>query len=341
MKDSPLILPDASFIEKFNQPKPKPKVGNSSAIRVDAHVDLPYYMMSHGIELSFEELGDGPFTPQRARTTNTRLFCTALFCEDSFNGPGSEARYQEILDFALSHLDTIQIVTRAQELQTMYEDPERFFTILILENADFLADDPADDVARLVRDGVRIVGLTHVGKNRLADGNGVQFAEGVSEVGKEVIRALMEENLIIDTAHLHPKSFWQLMDLTDRPLICSHTGVQEVCKMPRNLSLDQAAEIIDRGGVIGVSLNPEMLSTQEKVGIETVFAHLDTIVQRFDPSAVGIGSDLGGFDRAPAELLAPEAVVKLEEEMRKHGYDEASIQAIMGGNWLRFFQQNL
>ncbi len=341
MSDSPLILPDADFVEKFTEKTPKTRPIVHTSVRVDAHIDLPYYMISHGIERSFAQLSDAPFTPEKALATNARLFCTALYCEDSFNGPGSESRYQEILDFSLSHMDTVHVIRDAQDLKGIHEDPDGLFTILLLENADFLADDPTENISRLHQDGIRIVGLTHMAKNRLADGNGVDFADGISDVGKEVIRLLTESNITIDTAHLHPKSFWQLMDLIERPLICSHTGVQEVCKVPRNLALDQIWQIVDRGGIVGITLNPEMLSTTTKVGVDIVFAHVDTIVQKFGPNVVGIGSDLGGFDRAPAELSGPEALIRLEEVMEKHGYDEAAIKAIMGDNWLRFFEQTI
>ena len=341
MNDSPLIIPDSDFIEKFTQDKPRPRIIGQSIPKVDSHVDLPYYMMSHGIERPFSELSEAPFTLTKAQGANIRLFCTAIYCEDSYNGPGSENRYQEILDFTLSHLDPVELIKTKEELKSVRENPDRLFTVLLLENGDFLADNPEDNVSRLREDGVRIVGLTHMGRNRLADGSAVDIAQGVTDAGKEVVRILSECNMIIDTAHLHPKCFWQLMDLTERPVVSTHTGVQEVYKIPRNLNLEQISSIIERGGIIGITINPEMLGSHMNVGVDTVFAHLDTVVQRFGPSPVGIGSDLGGFDRAPEELSGPEALIRLEDLMNRHGYGQEAVEAIMGGNWLHFLELNM
>ena len=341
MKDSPLIIPDSDLIKKFTQHEPISKKDQQSPPRVDAHVDLPHFMMSHGMDKPFSELSQGPFTVAKARAANVRLFFTAIYCEDSYNGPGAENRYQEILDFILSHLDPVEPIKTKEELGSVRESPDRLFTVLLLENGDFLADDPGDNISRLHDDGVRIVGLTHMGRNRLADGNAVAIAEGITDVGKEVVRILSEHNMIIDTAHLHPKCFWQLMDLTERAVVCTHTGVQEVYKIPRNLNMEQISALIERGGIIGISLNPEMLGSQMNVGVETVFAHVDTIVQRFGPSSLGIGSDLGGFDRAPEELSGPEALIRLEDLMERHGYGQQAIGAIMGGNWLQFLELNM
>ncbi|RLB42650.1 MAG: hypothetical protein DRH12_05085 [Deltaproteobacteria bacterium] len=341
MKDSSLIMPDAELIKKFTEEKKKVQVSPDKPISVDGHVDLPYFMMSRGLDKPLSELTDGPLTLKSFMSANMRLFCTAIFCEDSYNGPGSEARYQEVLDYTVSRLDTINLINEKEDLALLEGDPDRVCTILLLENADFLADDPAENVPRLRQDGIRIVGLTHFSKNRLADGNGVTFSDGITDVGKQAIDILLENHFIIDTAHLHPKAFWQLMDLTENGVICSHTGIQEIFKIPRNLDLKQVREIVERGGIIGITLNPEMLSPDEKVGLGTVFAHLDTVVQRFGPDVVGIGSDLGGFDKSPPELSGPEAFERLKDILLSHGYDDDSIQAIIGLNWLRFFRENL
>ena len=92
---------------------------------------------------------------------------------------------------------------------------------------------------------------------------------------------------------------------------------------------------------MGITLDPQKLATTTKVGIEVVFAHIDTVVQKFGPKVVGIGSSLGGFDTGPPELSGPEALIRVEEIMDKHGYGKTAIEAIMGDNWLHFFEHNI
>ncbi|MCJ7687110.1 MAG: membrane dipeptidase, partial [Desulfobacteraceae bacterium] len=159
--------------------------------------------------------------------------------------------------------------------------------------------------------------------------------------GKEVIGSLNENGLIIDVAHLHPKCFWQLLDLTEGLLISSHTGIRELFNTPRNISLEQAKELFQRGGIVGITFNPEMLSPGGEACLEDVFTHLDTVVQKFGPQGVGIGSDYCGFDLVTEGLEDITGITALIDVMLDHGYPSEDVNDIMGRNWLRIYESYL
>jgi microsomal dipeptidase-like Zn-dependent dipeptidase len=93
--------------------------------------------------------------------------------------------------------------------------------------------------------GIYIVGLTHAGKNRLADGNAVFYPEGITPAGREVIHMLNDNNILIDVAHLHPACFYQLMDLVERPCVSTHTGIRERDAISREtLNLNRCATCV-------------------------------------------------------------------------------------------------
>lgn len=303
---------------------------------VDGHVDLPYYMMNHSRDCALSALEDGPFTLEKAKQSGFRVFCTALYCEDRFNGEASFKHLTDNLEFTREHFDGVLIVKKREDLEDLKKDPDALGTLLLLENADGLVGN-LSRMNGFIDAGIRIVGLTHMGRNRIGDGNRVPHSEGFTSEGIDVIRSLDHFSMVIDVAHLHPKCFWKLLDVYNGPIISSHTGIRNVCDTQRNIDLDQAGEIARREGVVGITFNPDMLSLEEEVNHEHVFVHMDTLVQKFGPGVVGIGSDFCGFDRSAEGLEDITQVTPLIEIMLGHGYGDDAMEMIMGRNWLRLF----
>ena len=314
--------------------------GQGKAFFVDGHVDLPYFMMNHAQKSSLSEIRNAPFTIEKAGRAGIRLFCTAIYCEGRFNGADSFLHFQDILNFTKRQYDNVVIIKNKSDLDELRASDENVGTLFLLENADALAVN-IPYIAELKEEGIGIVGLTHAGKNRLADGNSVRYPDGLTLDGKEVIGSLNENGLIIDVAHLHPKCFWQLLDLTEGPLISSHTGIRDLFNTHRNISLEQAKELFERGGVVGITFNPEMLGPGGEACMEDVFAHLDTVVQKFGPQGVGIGSDYCGFDLVTEGLEDITGITALIDAMLDHGYAHEDVNDIMGRNWLRIHESYL
>ncbi len=306
---------------------------------VDGHVDLTYFLMNLLEDMPLSALKEGPFTLKKMREVGLRLFSDALYCQDQFNGEESLGHLDEILRFTRDHFDPVRIIKGSTDLENLKKDPHMVGTILLLENADALAGNLAY-VEELIGAGIRIVGLTHRGRNRIGDGDGVLVARGFSLDGMEVIRALDHHGLIIDVAHLHPKCFWKLLDIFNGTMVSSHTGVREACNIQRNMDVNQAGEVIGRGGLVGVTCNPEMLQPEGKANIEDIFMHVDILVQKLGPEGVGIGSDFCGFDRATEGLEDVGKVPRLMDVMLDHGYGEEAVAKIMGLNWLRIYEHH-
>ena len=337
MNGRPPEFPDLEFAQIFHEPD-TPKQGPQGSLYVDGHVDLPYYMMRHAKDSSLSQLDHGPFTLEKARDSGVRLFCAALYCEDLYNGEGSFQHFQDLLHFTLEHFDHVTIIKHSDDLTGLKEDPDQLGTFLLLENADGLAGNPAY-VEHLKENGILTVGLTHGGKNRLADGNNVLYPDGLTKEGVDLIRSLKQNNLVIDVAHLHPKCFWQLLNLFEGLIITSHTGIREICDVRRNIDFDQARQILDRGGVIGITFNPEMLYQNGKGGVEQVFVHLDTLAQKFGPDGIAIGSDFCGFGGVSGGLEDITSISRLTQIMRGYGYGDEAVNKIMGHNWLRVYER--
>lgn len=312
-------------------------VNDKPAFFVDGHVDLPYYMLNCARNTLLSDLSHGAFTIKKAKASGFKLFCTAIYCEDRFNGKDSFSYFQEILKFVQDCFDEVIILKDADQFKQIESGSDKLGTILLLENADALAE-KMHYIAQLKSVGIRIVGLTHIGKNSLADGNAVRYSDGITTAGNKVIKLVEKNGLLLDIAHLHSKCFWQLLDLYKGTLITSHTGIKKACDIPRNIDLEQAREILDRGGLIGITFNPEMLTLKREATVEDVFINLDILVQKFGHHGVGLGSDLLGYDHAAIGLEEISDVGNLIALMHEHGYGKEAIYDIMGNNWLKLFK---
>ena len=156
-----------------------------------------------------------------------------------------------------------------------------------------------------------------------------------------MVRDLARQGFVMDVAHLAEPGFWEAVDVFEGPLISSHTGFRRFCDTPRNLSDKQVKALMARKGVVGVSVNPEMLSPDQQADITGVFGQFDWLVQTHGVEGAALGSDFGGFE---GETLGFEHYGRLDQLANlfaQHGYPEPAISKIMGENWYRLYTAKL
>jgi membrane dipeptidase len=305
---------------------------------IDGHVDLLHYLRFSLPGQSFAEASGGQLFPGALEQGGVRVFGCAYFLPDA----SLPAKFGISLDDAVAYLDRyapeIRPILDASELRAAFAEasgPPR--AIRLLENADVLADYDLDVFAAK---GFKIVGLTHFGENRLAAGDRVDPGHGLTAAGRALLPRLARRGLILDTAHLNETSFFEALDGFCGPVMCSHTGFRRFNDTPRNLSAEQLALLVDRGGVVGVAVAPEILSAEGSAGLEDVAAAMDWVVQRHGPECIALGSDFGGFDTPNRGLAHHGQLPTLAEALARRGYPDHAVAGIMGGNWLRFFEKN-
>jgi len=143
---------------------------------IDGHVDLLYLMMQKFKDIPFSDLPDNHLTLQKFRQGNVRVIISAFYCEDRFNGPEkSVSHLNSLFLYAEKNLGQINHIVTSSDLSSSFSDPHYTGAIFLLENGDSLIDMKPEDI---VKTGFAVVGLTHAGKNRIADGNGVKEADG-------------------------------------------------------------------------------------------------------------------------------------------------------------------
>ena len=188
--------------------------------------------------------------------------------------------------------------------------PRPLYGIILMEGADPIRQ-PAE-VPWWFERGLRAVGLTWSNGTRYAGGNA--HPGPLTEAGRELVHALDEHAIIHDLSHLADKSIDDLLELTDRCVIASHSNCRSLVGDPtnqRHLRDDVIREIGNRGGVVGINLFSPFLTADgedRRATIDEVIAHIDRIVTLMGRrTGVALGSDMdGGFgaDRMPAGSVA-------------------------------------
>jgi membrane dipeptidase len=221
--------------------------------------------------------------------------------------------------------------------------------ILAMEGADPIVD--VGQAAGWWNRGLRSVNLVHYGKSRYAVGTGDDgplSADGIS-----LLEEFAKLGMILDTTHLCDTSFFQALDCFSGAVLASHNNCRALVPDGRQFSDRQIQLLIDRDAVIGVALDAWMLSpgwrrgqsARDTVPLEAVADHVDHICQLASNSRhAAIGSDLdGGFgtEQTPLGLDRISDLQKLDGILQNRGYENAAIDDIFHGNWLRFFRRSL
>jgi membrane dipeptidase len=304
----------------------------------DGHVDLIYTLQQVDPVRPLAETESGPLTPQSLADGQVRIVNSAIFCFDHFNGEAAVQHMKQLLLLSEALCADMPLLQTRLDLERAWQTPGEIARLLLLENADALVDLGTGALAAW---GIRTVGLTHVGSNRLADGNTVQHPQGLKPPAKDLLLELEQGGIVIDVAHLAEPGFWQLLDRFAGRLCCSHTGLRCFCDRPRNLSDEQVHVLLEREGMIGLSFAPEMLTPNRPATVDDVFRQIDHLVQRFGSRGIGIGSDLGGYDGSCVGLEDHGRLVHLVEAMILAGYHDSDINALLGDNWYRFYRDIL
>jgi microsomal dipeptidase-like Zn-dependent dipeptidase len=159
--------------------------------------------------------------------------------------------------------------------------------------------------------------------------------EGLTDFGKAVIRRMNELNMIIDLAHASPKMIEDILQISTKPVMVSHTGIRAVLNSPRNLSDEQIRKIAAKDGIIGIAFFDMVQGTDELQGI---IASMKRVKNLVGAKHIALGSDYDGSVSVPFDITGLPLIV---EALLKEGFSEDEIRAIMGENVKNFLLANL
>ena len=220
--------------------------------------------------------------------------------------------------------------------------------ILSLEGADSLVN--ISYLEKAYGYGLRALGPAHYGPGRYSPGTGMEG--GLTVAGIELLREMDALRMILDVTHLTDEAFTQALSLYKGPVWASHHNCRALVPHQRQLTDDQIRALIERGAVIGGVMDTWMLTPgwvrgqsdprKENITLDKLIDHYDHICQIAGNSHhIAIGSDLDGMfgqEQSPWDIDTIADLPKLEQLLRKRGYETADVENIFYKNWLRFIR---
>jgi membrane dipeptidase len=345
---------------------------------VDAHLDLadnavrgrPVHL--HARDQKPDEDGIPTVGLPDLREGHVDLICATIFCQPKYaDKPGyttpDEAHAQALgqLDWYFSQRDakTMRFIHSPAEISPSPGTPaispspgtpgegrgggsSSTQAIILMEGADPIRN--SDDAQYFFDHGVRIIGLTWKEGTRYAGGNSVPGP--LTPAGQELIKTLDSLGVIHDVSHLADDSFWQLLEISECPVIASHSNCRSIVPGMRQLSDDMIRAIAQRNGMIGINFFNQFLVPPDQV--KTRPANLNDVVTHIrhicdlagSPHHVGLGTDMdGGLGRneIPHEIQTSADLHRVADALSSAGFNDTDVLSIMSENWTRFFSKHL
>ena len=195
-----------------------------------------------------------------------------------------------------------------------------------------------DDIEMAYALGVRVVHITWNFDNGLC-GSVMGSGAGLSEKGRCFVKKAQELGVLLDTSHISQQGFWEVLEISRKPVIAGHSNTRALCPVPRNLSDEQFIALKNQGGGAGINLYPEFLGLDRD--IDAVFAHVEHFMALGGEKAVFLGCDLDGIDEMPKGIHGVEDLGKIYEVLLRHNYPESLARDIFFNNIMNIMEKVL
>ncbi|MDD4515305.1 gamma-glutamyl-gamma-aminobutyrate hydrolase family protein [Massilibacteroides sp.] len=308
-------------------------------ITVDSHTDTPMIFPGHfdigkkeggKVNLPFMEEGriDATFMvayiPQGARDDESLRRATAYAIE----------RLQEVKQQEELNASRMGIAYTAADIANLKKLGKKAI-LLGVENG-YAVGKEIENLQLFKDIGVSYITLCHNGANDICDSaRGEAEWNGLSPFGKDVVKEMNRLGIMIDLSHAAESTFYNVLELSEFPVIASHSSVRALCDHPRNLTDDQIKAIAARDGVVQVCLYAGFINEDaEKASLSDAIRHIDHIVNLVGIDYVGIGSDFDG-DGELIGCRSSNELINITVRLLKAGYSEKEIQKLWGENLLR------
>jgi len=252
---------------------------------------------------------------------------------------------QTAILFALEDAGTLRVCRNIASIRQSMRDGV-IAAVLHMEGAEAI-DRDFHTLHVLHRAGLRSLGP--VWSRPTIFGEGVPFrypstgdiGGGLTPDGLRLVKTCNQLGIMLDVSHLNEQGFRELARHSQAPVVATHSNAHALCASSRNLTDDQLAIIRDTDGMVGVNFAVAFLREDGKkidaTPLDEILRHLDHLIDRVGETRVGFGSDFDGAV-VPEAMGDVAGLVSLRMAMRDHGYDEAQMERLCHGNWLRVLE---
>ena len=356
---------------------------HAAALVVDGHNDVPTLMLEYGFDLGMDgaEAGDRSYWPwfflpwlpgrpdaERLRTETDlarmrrggldaqffSIWVAPRYYDPETPGLATRralAMLEAVHEQVRRHPEALALAVTADDVRRI-ADGGRLAVLLGLEGGHAIEDD-LGTLRRYQALGVRYMTLTWSFSHGWADSSGGERLHGgLSDFGREVVRAMNALGMIVDVSHASDETFWDALEATRAPVIASHSSARALAPHPRNLTDDMLRAVAANGGVVmvnfgGIFLDPRKVGSwrlaknwiRHAGTLPTTLAmladHVEHVARVAGPEHVGLGSDFDGTPFLPDGMKDVADLPNLTVELARRGWSDADLRKLLGANVLR------
>ena len=308
---------------------------------VDSHCDTPM-KFTEAFDFSVRHENVKVDLPKMTEGLEDAVFMVAYLQQEARNEASLQAATQKAIDIlyqiaeqAKRLPDKIGIAYSIDDLRALKESGKKAI-FLGIENG-YAIGKNLENLALFKSMGVSYITLCHNGDNDICDSaKGKHEHGGLSAFGREVVREMNRLGIIVDISHAGDETVSDVLEVSNAPVIASHSSCRALCDHPRNLTDEQIKAIAAKGGVVQVCLYGPFLKASGEATIEDAVAHINHVVQIAGIEHVGIGTDFDGDDTENLTgCRAANELPRLTMELLRQGYGEEELSLLWGGNLLR------
>jgi membrane dipeptidase len=205
--------------------------------------------------------------------------------------------------------------------------------------------------------GARYLTLTHSGNTDWADAaTDTPRHNGLSAFGKEVVREMNRLGMLVDLSHVSPATMHDALDVSEAPVIFSHSSARGVTDHPRNVPDDVLRRMPQNGGVVMITFVPQFINAEigrwqsqpeayrranpaPRATLADVVRHIEHVRDVAGIDHVGIGGDFDGISTVPVGLEDVSSYPNLFAELSRRGWSEADMRKLAGENAMRSWRE--
>jgi len=312
-------------------------------LTLDSHCDTPMFF-GQGIHfdqrdpkilVDLHKMAEGhldstimvAYLPQGDRDPESSLAATAK----------ADRILTQIEEMVAQNCTQVDIALTPEDLYRLKDEGKRAI-MLGVENGYAVGKD-LTRVEHFRKRGVVYMTLCHNGDNDICDSaRGNNEHGGVSPFGAQVISEMNRVGMMVDLSHAGENSFYDALQISETPIVCSHSSARILCDHPRNLTDEQMKALAHRGGVAQVTLYHGFLRADGEATIMDAVEHLNHMVNVMGVEHVGIGTDFDG-DGGVRGIASASEVINFTRRLLKERYSEDDLRLIWGGNFLRVMKE--
>ena len=213
-------------------------------------------------------------------------------------------------------------------------------SLLSIEGGDVIQGS-LEKLKAVYADGVRLITLTWNYANELAYPNGVEGEDkGITAVGWEIVDAMNDMGVIVDTSHLNDVGTYELLARAKKPPLASHSCARALKEHKRNLTDDLIRRFGEKGGLIGLNFSNHFLGDTEISMVKDMVRHAKHIQGIGGEDVLALGSDFDGI-QPTLEIEDASEMGKLADALLAGGFTEEQVEKMFYKNGVQYLKENL